>query len=134
MQVLGAVAVLLKRYSGQGDIVVGSPVAGRSRREVEGGIGVFVNTVVMRAGGAEGAGVGELLKEVKEVVLGGLAHQEVPFEKVVEMKQPERDLSRQPLFQVMVGVNRWQEMEEEESGGLRLKSEEVKRGTAKFPA
>ncbi|HZI14651.1 MAG TPA: amino acid adenylation domain-containing protein, partial [Myxococcus sp.] len=100
MVLLGAWQVLLHRYSGQDDIAVGTPVAGRKQPEVEGLIGFFVNTLVlrMRLGGTPS--FREVLARVKESTLGAYAHQDLPFEKLVEELEPRRDLSRQPLFQV----------------------------------
>ncbi|MCP3144849.1 non-ribosomal peptide synthetase, partial [Pyxidicoccus xibeiensis] len=102
MVLLAATQALLARYSGQEDIVVGSPIAGRNRAETEGLIGFFVNTLVLRGQPRRHLSFRELLHRAREVTLGAYAHQEVPFEKLVEELQPERDLSRTPLFQVMV--------------------------------
>ena len=102
MVLLGAFAELLMRYSGEAEVVVGSPIAGRTRRELEGLIGLFVNTLVLRLRrGAAGESFAELVERVREVCLGGYAHQELPFERLVEELQPERSLSRTPLFQVL---------------------------------
>src|SRR4026208_1730481 len=101
MTLLAAFQTLLHRYSGQQDIVVGSPVAGRNYRETEGLIGFFVNTLALRTRLSGAPTFAELLQRVKEVCLGAYAHQDVPFEKLVEELQPERDLSRSPLFQTM---------------------------------
>ncbi|HEV2727188.1 MAG TPA: amino acid adenylation domain-containing protein, partial [Solirubrobacterales bacterium] len=102
MTLLAAFDVLLHRYTGQEDICVGTPVAGRTRAEVEPLIGLFINTLVLRADASGGVTFVELMRRVREVALGAYAHQEVPFEKLVEELQPERDLSRSPLFQVML--------------------------------
>ena len=101
MTLLAAFQTLLYRYTGQDDIVVGAPIVGRNRAEVERLIGFFVNTVVLRTNLAGNPSFRELLGRVREVALGAYAHQELPFEKLVEELQPERDLSHTPLFQVM---------------------------------
>ncbi|HEX8355362.1 MAG TPA: condensation domain-containing protein, partial [Pyrinomonadaceae bacterium] len=101
MVLLTAFYVLLGRYAGQRDVSVGTPVAGRTRTEAEGLIGLFVNTLVLRARWEEGEGFRGLLRGVRERVLEAQAHQELPFERLVEELQPERSLSRTPLFQVM---------------------------------
>ena len=105
MTLLAAWQVLLMRYSGQSDISVGTPVAGRTRAEVEPLIGFFVNTLVLRTGMAREWSFREALQRVREVCLGGYAHQEVPFEMLVERLQPARSLSHAPLFQVMFLLN-----------------------------
>ena len=101
MTLLAAYQVLLSRYSGQSDIAVGSPIAGRTRVETEELIGFFVNTLVLRGRLGKGMTFAELLQEMKEVTLGAYAHQDVPFEKLVDELQPDRTSGRTPLFQVM---------------------------------
>ncbi|ARU62956.1 hypothetical protein CBW65_19690 [Tumebacillus avium] len=101
MVLLAAFQTLLHRYTGQGDIPVGTPVAGRNREEIEGLIGLFVNTLVMRASVEKTHSFRELLRQVRGVTLDAYAHADVPFEKVVERLQPERSRAYSPLFQVM---------------------------------
>ena len=105
MSFLTVFKLLLHYYSGQDDIVVGTNVANRNRSETEALIGFFVNTLVMRTELSGDPTFLELLKRVRETCLEAYAHQELPFESVVAMLQPERDLSRQPLFQVKIDVD-----------------------------
>ena len=101
MTFLTAFQTLLLRYTGQDDIVVGAPIANRNRAEIEGLIGFFVNSLVLRTDLSGDPSVREALSRVREVALGAYAHEDLPFEKLVEELQPARDLSRTPLFQVM---------------------------------
>lgn len=99
--VLAAVfAALLARYSGQDDIVIGAPIANRNHAEIEGLIGFFVNSVVLRIDTGGDAGLRDLVARTRQVTLEAYQHQDVPFEHLVEVLQPERDASRNPLFQV----------------------------------
>jgi amino acid adenylation domain-containing protein len=104
MTFLAAYLSLLHRYTGQEDLVVGSPVAGRGRLELERLIGFFVNMLVLRAGTAGGASFHGLLAGVRETALGAYAHQDLPFDRLVEELSPGRDSSRAPLFQVALAV------------------------------
>ncbi|MFW9085727.1 non-ribosomal peptide synthetase [Pseudomonas sp. P2758] len=101
MLLLGAFNVLLHRYTGQNDIRVGVPIANRNRAEVEGLIGFFVNTQVLRTELDGQTRVADLLRTVKDTALGAQAHQDLPFERLVEALKLERSLSHTPLFQVM---------------------------------
>ncbi|HEX6292328.1 MAG TPA: amino acid adenylation domain-containing protein [Herpetosiphonaceae bacterium] len=101
MTLLAAFQTLLYRYSGQDDILVGSPIAGRTRPETERLIGFFVNTLVLRGDLSGQPAFRELLRRVRETTLGAYANQDLPFEQMVDLLQPERDMSRNPLFQVM---------------------------------
>jgi amino acid adenylation domain-containing protein len=105
MVLLAGWSLLLSRLSGQGDVVVGTPVANRQRREVEALIGFFVNTLALRVRVGETARVADLLAQVKDTTLGAFAHQELPFEQVVEAVQPARSLSHSPLFQTMLSLD-----------------------------
>ena len=105
MTLLAGYTALLHRYSGQDDIVVGTSVAGRGRPETEPLIGFLVNTLALRADLSGDPAFGELLARTKQACLADFAHQDVPFEQVVEEVQPDRDLSRAPLFQTMLSLH-----------------------------
>jgi hypothetical protein len=104
MTLLAAFQTLLHRYTGQTDIVVGSPIANRNRAEIEGLIGFFVNTLVMRTDLSGNPTFKELLTRVRETALGAYTHQDLPFEKLVEEFHPERSLSHSLLFQLMFNL------------------------------
>jgi amino acid adenylation domain-containing protein len=100
MTLLAAFNTLLYHYTEQEDILVGSPIANRNRNELEGLIGFFINTLVLRTNLSQNPSFKELLQQVKETALGAYAHQDLPFEKLVAELQPERNLNHSPLFQV----------------------------------
>src|SRR2546422_5599363 len=104
MTLLAAFQTLLYRYSGQQDVVVGSPIAGRNRAETEDLIGFFVNSLPLRTNLSGNPPFRELLRRVRETALGAYAHQDLPFEKIVEDVQPQRSLSYAPIFQVMLAL------------------------------
>ncbi|HLM68365.1 MAG TPA: condensation domain-containing protein, partial [Longimicrobium sp.] len=102
MVVLAAFYALLSRWSGQDDIVVGTPTAGRSRKETEGLVGFFINTIALRARTDGDPTFAELVERVRETSIGAYAHQDVPFERVVDELKVERALSHSPITQVNV--------------------------------
>ncbi|MBZ4423375.1 condensation domain-containing protein, partial [Myxococcus sp. RHSTA-1-4] len=104
MALLGAFQALLSRYCGQQDLLVGSPIAGRRFAELEGLIGFFVNTLALRSRLEEGLSFRQLVARVREATLGAYAHQDVPFEKLVESLASSRSLERSPLFQVFFAL------------------------------
>ena len=101
MTLLAGWAVVLSRLSGQEDVVIGSPMAGRGRREIEGLIGFFVNTLAVRLDASGSQTVAELLGRARARALEAQHHQDIPFEQVVELVDPVRSLAHTPLFQVM---------------------------------
>ncbi|HTG31297.1 MAG TPA: non-ribosomal peptide synthase/polyketide synthase, partial [Thermoanaerobaculia bacterium] len=131
MTLLAGFEVLLSRVTGQSDLSVGTPVAGRTRLEMEDLIGFFVNTLVLRTDLAEAGCFTELLAKVREVSLEAHAHQEVPFERLVEELRPGRDLGRTPLFQVMFSLQNTP-LGELSLPGLELETVAVAVETAKF--
>ncbi|MBD2521399.1 non-ribosomal peptide synthetase [Nostoc sp. FACHB-133] len=131
MTLLAAYNTLLYRYTGQTDILVGTPIANRDRTEIEGLIGFFVNTLVMRTDLSENPTFSKLLPRLREVALSAYAHQDLPFEMLVEALQPERDLSYTPLFQVMFVLNN-APITEIELTGLRVSSLPIESAIAKF--
>ncbi len=105
MTLLAAFQLLLGRHAGQDDVLIGSPIAGRSRTELEGLIGFFANTVVLRGNLAGDPTFRELLGRTREAALGAFAHDELPLERLVEALRPERDPSRNPVFQAMLALH-----------------------------
>jgi amino acid adenylation domain-containing protein len=131
MTLLAAFQALLARYADTSEVAVGTPIAGRSRAELEGLIGFFVNTLVLRTNLSDDPTVIELLRRVREVTLEAYAHQDVPFEKLVEELQPARELSHAPLFQVMFTLQN-AAAEQARLAGLEMRPLEVESGVAKF--
>ena len=131
MTLLAAFNVLLYRYSRQEDIVVGSPIANRTRAEMEGLIGFFVNTLVLRTDLAGNPTFLELLAQVKNTTLDAYDRQDLPFEKLVEELQPERALSYNPIFQVMFVLHNAAGASAQ-MPGLTVTSLDVDTGTSKF--
>jgi len=131
MALLAAFDCLLYRYTGQRDLVVGSPIAGRLRPELEDLIGTFVNMLPMRVRVDPDLTFTQLLARVREVTLGGYTHQELPFEMLVEAISPERNLSHSPVFQT-VFVLQNAPLPDLELGDLTLRPLEMQASTAKF--
>ncbi|HEX8905974.1 MAG TPA: condensation domain-containing protein, partial [Longimicrobiaceae bacterium] len=127
MVLLGAVQLLLSRWSGAADVVVGTTIAGRTRVETEPLIGLFMNTLALRTDLSGDPAFRELLRRVRDVTLGAYEHQEVPFEKVVGEVSPERSLSYSPLFQVLFELH-----EGVGEGARSLPGLEVRRGGAEL--
>ena len=131
MTLLAAFKVLLHRYTDQNDIIVGTPIANRNRLEIEGLIGFFVNTLVMRTDLSGNPAFVELSRRVREVCLGAYAHQDLPFERLVEELHLERNLGRNPLFGVMFVLQN-KSLQTIELPGLTLSPVEIDSGTAHF--
>ncbi len=131
MTLLAAFQTLLYRYSGQKQICTGTPIANRNRMEIENIMGFFVNTLVLDSDFSSDPTFLELLLQVKEKALGAYAHQDVPFEKVVEALQPGRDLSYTPLFQVMFALQNIPKLSQK-AGKMEIQVLPFHNNTAKF--
>ncbi|HEX2081289.1 MAG TPA: amino acid adenylation domain-containing protein [Longimicrobium sp.] len=131
MTLLAAYQALLSRYAGQDDVVVGSPVAGRTRPETEGLIGFFVNTLALRGDLSGDPTFRALLARVREATLGAWAHQDLPFERLVEEVRPERSLGHSPVFQAFFVLRDPQDASLD-LPGLRAEPLPVEQATAKF--
>ncbi len=130
MTLLATFGILLHRYTGLDDIAVGTPIANRMDVETEGMIGLFANTLVLRTDLSDDPTVRTLLRRVRDVALGAYGAQDFPFERLVEMVQPVRDMSHSPLFQVMFILQNVP-FEEVELAGLTLSYVEIRIGSAK---
>ena len=131
MTLLAAFSVLLHRHSGQDDLIVGTNIANRNRTELEKLIGFFVNMLPLRTRCADNPSFRQFLRRVREVTLGAYAHQDLPFDKLVEEVRPERTLTHTPIFQVVFSL---QNAPSESARNTLLEMERVPvdRGTAKF--
>lgn len=132
MTLLAALQTLLFRYTGQEDILIGSPIANRQQPEVETLIGCFINTLVLRTDLSGHPSFRTLLQRVRETVLGALAHQTLPFEKLVDELQLSRSLAYAPLFQVMLVLQNTFAIETIELPGLTVHHERIDNQTAQF--
>jgi natural product biosynthesis luciferase-like monooxygenase protein/amino acid adenylation domain-containing protein len=131
MVLLAAFQTVLQRYTGQSDMLIGTPAAGRSRVDTESVVGLLLNTLVLRGDLSGDPAFGELLQRTRQIALDAFAHQELPFEKLAEAVQPNRDLSRPPLFQVMFALQNGPQRALELTG-LKVAEQHVHSGTAKF--
>jgi amino acid adenylation domain-containing protein/non-ribosomal peptide synthase protein (TIGR01720 family) len=132
MTLMAGLGVLLSRYCGQSDVAVGTDVANREQMETEGLIGLFVNQLVMRMKVTAGQSFREVLKDVRKIALGAYAHQDLPFEKLVDELEPERDLARSPLFQVFFEFQKAIKKDGFSIPGLRISKFGKAYPTAKF--
>jgi amino acid adenylation domain-containing protein len=130
MTLLSVFATVLARYTGRGDVLVGVPVSGRTRPETEHLVGLFMNTLALRARMDDNPRFVELLDRVRRVTVGGLAHQELPFDRIVEMLHPVRSLAQSPVVQVMFALE--EPAEPITTGGLTWTPSLVDNGSAKF--
>jgi amino acid adenylation domain-containing protein len=129
---LAAFNILLYRYTGQDDILVGSPIANRYHAEFENLIGCFINTLVLRTNLSGNPTVRDVLARTQEMVMDAFSHQNVPFEKLVNELQPVRNLSHPPLFQVMIVLQNAFSVETIQLSGLTVRHSLVDTGTAQF--
>ena len=131
MVLFAAFNILLARFANQDDILIGAPIAGRTHGSIENLIGLFVNTLVLRTDLSDNPSFIELVSQVRQKAINAYTHQDIPFEKLVDVLQPERDTSRSPLFQVMFAFQ-YQHNEAPEFGELKLTPLRKENTTAKF--
>ncbi len=131
MFLLATFQMLMYRYSGQSEFLVGSPIANRTQSETESLIGFFVNTLVFKADFTESMDFQSFVRQVREITLNAYAHQDIPFEQLVEALQPERDMSHSPLFQVAFMLQN-APFEQRELSGLTISPVEASSETAKY--
>jgi len=131
MALLATFGALLRRYSGEEDLVIGTPIANRSRHELEELIGFFANTLALRVNAGGDPAFADLARRVREAALGAYAHQEIPFERLVDELQPERSLDHSPVFQVMFILQNAPPARLE-LGDLTFSPLEVEEGKAQF--
>ncbi|MCS6287703.1 MAG: amino acid adenylation domain-containing protein [Nitrospira sp.] len=131
MTLLAGFFILLYRMTGQGDLIVGTPIANRTRRETEDLIGFFVNTLAIRIQVSAHATSAEVISNVRDACLDAYAHQDLPFEKLVDALKPKRDVSRSPIFQVMFDLQN-APLPEVAVSGLEFQPIEIEPATAKF--
>ncbi|HLJ90481.1 MAG TPA: condensation domain-containing protein, partial [Candidatus Angelobacter sp.] len=132
MTLIAAFHALLHRYTGQDVIAVGSPVANRNRPDIEGLIGFFVNSLILRADFDTNPSFRSLLVQVRQTAIGAYANQDLPFEMLVEQLQPERDLSRNPLFQVIFQLMNAPTLAGQAAPASTTPAMNVQVGTSKF--
>jgi amino acid adenylation domain-containing protein len=132
MTLLAGWAILLARFSGQKEVMIGTPVANRPQQELEALIGFFVNTLALRTDLSGNPSVGEFVERIKATALAGFAHQEVPFEQVVEALKPGRSLSHSPLIQVMFALQSLPAQELKVVPGLSMRLQDAARVGAQF--
>ncbi|MFK2853146.1 condensation domain-containing protein, partial [Dyella humi] len=132
MVLLAGWSALLGRLSGQQDIVIGTPVANRQRTEIEPLVGFFVNTLALRVQLDDAQTVADLLAQIKATALGAYAHQDVPFEQVVDAVNPRRSLGQNPLFQAMLAFNNTPQDGDFHLSGLRMSTLEIQNHTTHF--
>ena len=132
MTFLGAYSILLSRLSQQSDVVIGTPLVNRKISELESAVGMFLNTLPLRINADKKNTFGDYLESVKEVVLDAFDNQDIPFEKIVEKVQPERNLNRNPLFDVLINYQSYGDEKEYRLGEYGLKELEVEEIESKF--